>query len=54
MSSIAAVPLGDRETLVPQRFATPSTAGFIIYWVRRDFGSVFMGFASYVCLIYGS
>lgn len=32
MSSLAAVPAGDREMLAPQRFATPSTAGFILYW----------------------
>jgi hypothetical protein len=33
MSSLASLPQADSPTLLPQRYASPSTAGYILYWV---------------------
>lgn len=35
MSSLASLPQADSPTLLPQRYAAPSTAGYILYWVRE-------------------
>jgi len=33
MSSVADLPTVERDVLVPQRFAIPSSAGYVLYWV---------------------